>query len=540
MDDTTLRSIIAMHLSGASQRQIGSQLSLSKSAVQGHLARLRPEIEAKMVAKQALDLDQLVALGNRRATGIHGKGTHPVDYEAIYADFHRRGKKHKTLKSLWAAYRESVPAGAVPVGYKGFCKGFARYCENLPPAIEDLALTNNWSPAELALIDYSGDPLFYVDAQTGERHAAQVFVGVLGNSGYIFCYATPGQTRVDWLDAQARMFEFFGGVPRQVFLDNSTPLVRKADAVDPVLSEEYEAFCAHYGVIPVAVRPGKPKDKALAENAVKQCQARIVSPLASRQFFDIASINKAIDIELRELNGAPLSNRGNGVSRTSLFEDERPFLAPLPIIAYEPEAIWKTLKVRKDYLIRYKNRRYSVPSQYVGKMIQVVVRPHAGVIEAFDKKTGGRIAKHYLRLPEGTTMAVNLSHMPAAHRAILASADELVDGLKACGIKTGELAAAVAKHSPGERGKKLLRGMAALRRRIGDASMEECCARTLEHPQPSYRTLVEIVDLVEGLEPKRTVAIGAGRVLEVSSGTKNLRGAEYYRQIIANAKEMKR
>ena len=58
------------------------------------------------------------------------------------------------------------------------------------------------------MIDYSGDGLLGHDTK-GKAFKGQVFVGVLGHSGYIFAWVTSAQTREDWLQSIAEMFKFF-------------------------------------------------------------------------------------------------------------------------------------------------------------------------------------------------------------------------------------------------------------------------------------------------------------------------------------------
>ena len=76
------------------------------------------------------------------------------------------------------------------------------------------------------------------DNQTQSTSTAQIFVAVMAGFGYIFCCAAPHQTRDDWLDAQVKMMNFFDGVSRHIYLDNSTSLVLKADKFNPKISDE--------------------------------------------------------------------------------------------------------------------------------------------------------------------------------------------------------------------------------------------------------------------------------------------------------------
>ena len=58
-------------------------------------------------------------------------------------------------------------------------------------------------------------------------------------SGVIFCTATNGQTREDWLTGISKMFHYFDGVTDETWLDNSIPLVKNAGKYDPDFATEF-------------------------------------------------------------------------------------------------------------------------------------------------------------------------------------------------------------------------------------------------------------------------------------------------------------
>lgn len=57
-----------------------------------------------------------------------------------------------------------------------------------------VSMSFQWTLGDVAMIDYSGDPLYFVEP-SGKRHKAEIFVGVMPYSNYIFCVATLDQTR---------------------------------------------------------------------------------------------------------------------------------------------------------------------------------------------------------------------------------------------------------------------------------------------------------------------------------------------------------
>lgn len=68
-------------------------------------------------------------------------------------------------------------------------------------------------------VDYSGDRMPVVSPERGEVWRAEIFVAVLGASGYLYVEATRGQELQSWLGAHANAFEFYAGVPAVVVPD---------------------------------------------------------------------------------------------------------------------------------------------------------------------------------------------------------------------------------------------------------------------------------------------------------------------------------
>ena len=86
------------------------------------------------------------------------------------------------------------------------------------------------------------DTVPYVDIVTGEIRQAQVFVGVLAHSMYIFCTATARQTTDDWVDAVIAMYKFFGGCAHTIIVDNPKPLVTTGTSSRKRFDNKFDSF----------------------------------------------------------------------------------------------------------------------------------------------------------------------------------------------------------------------------------------------------------------------------------------------------------
>ena len=115
---------------------------------------------------------------------------------------------------------------------------------------------------EKMFVDWAGDKLRWVDAQSGEVHAASLFVAALGFSSYTFAEATGDETSASWVRAHIHAWEFFGGVAEITVPDNTTTAVLHAERYEPDLNPLYTEMACHYGTAVMPARVARPRDYA--------------------------------------------------------------------------------------------------------------------------------------------------------------------------------------------------------------------------------------------------------------------------------------
>lgn len=203
----------------------------------------------KFAQQHSLTFTKIAGMTLKQFKEIRAQSSQPCarmlqpDWDYIVAESRKPGV---TLQSLYEAYFRTEPAEP-HMKRSSFYLKYKQIKETVDVDVMRLCLHNSFRPAEVVMIDYSGDVLKGKD-KGGHAFKGQVFVAVLGCSGYIFCTVTPGQTRADWFHAMSAMFSFYGGSTEELWLDNSTPLVRRPDRTDPVLTPEFKNFCNHYSI----------------------------------------------------------------------------------------------------------------------------------------------------------------------------------------------------------------------------------------------------------------------------------------------------
>lgn len=519
---SVIKDIIKLDSQGCSLQEIAKRVKSSKSAVKRYLDRAKTLGIDWTAVKPMSETEVKALFVKQREVNVN---IHIPNWDQIY--LRSKGKNGLTLKALWQEYVNETHKDKEPLTYSTFCRRFNAFTENLPPSLNELSMTMVWEIGDVAMIDYAGTKMFLIDPDSGERQAVNIFVGILAYSNFTFCMATPRQTRDDWIDGIVEMLNYFGGVPRYIYLDNSTSLVTKASKYNPVISEEMKSLCEYYGCEAFAVSPGEPTHKALVEGAVNLVTRRIIEPLNQRPFFNIETLNIEIKKLLASHNTHPFY-RNIDLNRSRLFEEESHYLVPLPKITYEKSLIQKTLKVKKDYLIRYNNRRYSVPYSYAGKRVKVIIFPRKKLLEIYDIESGELVARHELRIDNLKT-TVKLEHMPSHHQYVALTNSELLELIAKGGSASKELAYRIASGVGDRHAQKLLRGIYNEQRKFDAQVFEQCCSDVMKLMSPSYDALIRTLDLHRDNTVKtETKRLKQGTVLEVKKAQKNVRGRQYY------------
>ncbi len=393
--------VLRLNAQGFSYRRIGQSVGISASTVQGYLERAQ-QAGLSWPLPEELDEAAIEARLFKRSEEELRSGRPEPNWLEVHRD-HKRGK-HVTLQLLHLEYKAAHPDG---LSYTQFCVHYRRWLGQ-----QDLVMRLEYAAGERMFVDFAGDTVSVTDPETGEVWDAQVFVSVLGASGYLYAEATRSQDLPSWLGAHVRALEFYGGSVRAVVPDNLKSGVTHACWYEPELNPSYLDWARWYGVAVLPARPAHPRDKAAAEVGVQVVERWVLAPLRKRRFFSLQELNAAIAEQVALVNERRF--RGQPISRRALFDElERPALQPLPATRYE-FATWKPARVNIDYHVEFETRYYSVPYQLARQAVEV--RATAGVVEIFHRgrrvtsHTRGYGQKRFFTRPE---------HMPAAHRAHL-------------------------------------------------------------------------------------------------------------------------
>ena len=422
-----IREVLRLsHEAGLGQRGIAQALNLGLGTVSTYLKRARAA-EIGWPLPEEMDERTLGRLlfPSQPATGQR-RFIEP-DFPTVYQELKRKGV---TKQLLWQEYRQQYPDEGY--SYAQFCHRYRVWLGHQQRSMRQIH-----HAGEKLFVDYCGPTMPVVNPDTGEVRQAQVFVAVLGASNYTFACASWSQQSEDWLNAHAKAFAFFGGVPEIVVPDNLKSAVRKTDRYEPDINPSYQQLAAHYQTAIVPARPYKPKDKAKAEVAVQIVERWIMARLRHQTFFTLASLNQAIRFLLEDLNQRPFKKLPG--SRASQFaQRDKPALKPLPSQPYQYTDI-KQARVHIDYHVEYDKHYYSVGHHLVKQVVEVQASDNTIAIYHHGK----RIASHPRSYRQGAHSTC-AEHMPRAHKEMQAwSPERFLSWAEDIGVETREVVNAI-------------------------------------------------------------------------------------------------
>lgn len=254
-------------------------------------------------------------------------------------------------------------------GFTGSRAAVWRITQKLKPATTPkVVLRIETPPGEVAQVDFGEvTPLF--DPRTGTLRRTYCFVMVLAWSRHMYVEFVFDQKIPTWLLCHQHAFEFFGGVPKRIVLDNLKAAIVKAYTreQDPEVVRAYAECAEHYGFLIDPCLPAKPQHKGKVERGgvgyVKQSFTPLLAPNTS-----LREANQRVPPWL--LGRAGLRDHGttHEAPLVRFARIERAALLPLPTQPYDP-AVFKRVKLHRDGHVVFEKAYYSAPGEYVGQQL---------------------------------------------------------------------------------------------------------------------------------------------------------------------------
>lgn len=171
---------------------------------------------------------------------------------------------YQTQVESW--YQQGIQASTIHAalqrrnGYTGSYSTVQRFIKSLKIQQREITTILEYKPGECAQIDFGAGPKL-IDETTGEIVKTWIFVMVLSWSRHMYAEIVLNQTVETWLSCHRHAFEWYGGVPKKLIIDNAKCAITKACYHDPVVQRAYAEYAEGYGFIISACPPREPKKK---------------------------------------------------------------------------------------------------------------------------------------------------------------------------------------------------------------------------------------------------------------------------------------
>ena len=130
----------------------------------------------------------------------------------------------------------------------------------LRPRLKPIYHSLSFQPGDCAQVDWGVWKTVAVD---GGSRRLSFFTMVLCHSRMLYAEFFFGEALEYWLTAHHHAFDYFGGVPQRIMVDNckTAVIVPGRNGNEPRLNEAYAAFAHQYGFAVEPCTPGRPNEK---------------------------------------------------------------------------------------------------------------------------------------------------------------------------------------------------------------------------------------------------------------------------------------
>ena len=239
-------------------------------------------------------------------------------------------------------------------GFDGGYSMVKAYVRTVRPTRQPAFLKLAFAPGECAQVDWGSFGAVPV-GQTSRR--LSFFVMVLCYSRMLYAEFTVAQTMEHFLACHQHAFEFFGGIPKKVMVDNlKSAVLKRALGEAPVLNPKYLDFARHHGFTIAPCNVGKGNEKGRVENGVGYVKKNF---LAGLDLPDFSALNPAARQWLDTVANVRLHSETRQ-QPVQAWHTERPSLSPLPLHPFDIATV-SQVRASRQFRITLDTNHYSVP-----------------------------------------------------------------------------------------------------------------------------------------------------------------------------------
>lgn len=510
IDMSKIRLLLRLHAQGYGKKTISAQTGIARNTVKKYLLRfVSLRLTFDYIDKlNDHELEQLFVDKDKEEASLTERY---LILEGLLPDMEKQLKrKGMTRLVLWEQYKKQYP--------DGYCR--SHFNQRLQDYLgrSQPVMHMEHKAGDKLFIDFAGDKLQIIDADTGEVHDVEVFVAILGCSQLTYVEAVQSQKKEDLIKVCENAFHYIGGTTSALVPDNLKSAVTRSNRYEPKINEAFAAFAEHYNVVVLPARAYRPRDKALVEGAVKLIYRSIYPKVTEQTYTSVEGLNAAIWAALEAHNNTPF--KGREYSRRQQFEElEREALSTLPVYRYEvkQQAVVTVMK-NGHVCLRADKHYYSVPYKYIGKRVKMLYTSLQ--VEIYLRYECIAVHKRDMRKYQYTTLT---DHLASAHRYKSEwSAEWFIGQAEKISLEVADyITKVIERKQHPEQAYKSCSGILSLVRKGGNERLSKACRRAASYDNYSYRIIEDI--LTRNLD-QADIEEASGYMPE----HQNIRGSAYY------------
>ncbi len=472
---STIREVLYQHIKGNSQRQIARSFDLSRDTVRKYIELAKPENLTALTSDYQLNEIAIKVEEKLYQNGARQKASAIeilVKYnEEIGNWLKQRNITHTQIQRLLLAE-----------GVKVSNRSINRYIQKAFPKLPKNTIHIKTEPGQEAQVDFG-----YIGKMQdveGKNRKLYAFVMTLSHSRYRYVEFTFSQNQVSWAQLHINAFNFFGGVPNRIILDNLKAGVIKPDIYDPTLNETYSELSRFYSFTIDPTKVFKPEHKGKVERLIRIVKEQLI---AGKSYHNIIEANsEAIKWCKNEISNRVCTTTGSKPIDLYLFE-EKEHLLPMPSSVFDMP-IWTRCRVQNDHHFVVKGNFYSVPTKYIGE--EISVRLGMKTVTAYYKHQ--IIKTHPRNYNKGQWITDEKDYPKSALYYLENNPEKCLSCTKGIGNSTYQVISRILA-SGGRISLRKVQGILRLSQTYGNDRLEAACLRAVSYDNYTYEAISNIL-----------------------------------------------
>lgn len=214
------------------------------------------------------------------------------------------------------------------------------------------------------------------------HHEAKYLVLSFPYSNGGFLQLNYGENMECLLEGLVTMFDHIGGVPTEIWFDNTRTIVTEIiKGGERNVTERFKRFCEHYRIKPVFMNPESGWEKGNVENKVGYLRRNELVPIP--RFASLPEENRNLLMRCEKDMQREHYDDSNNRFISELFEEDKAHLLPLPSVPFDT-ANYTTARVDKYGKFKLDNgkHQYSASPDFAGLSVNLkITSSHVTVMD---------------------------------------------------------------------------------------------------------------------------------------------------------------